>query len=98
MRLTIAGEGPQRAELQGLADSLRLSNVKFIGQVGREERDALIAQSRFTVLPSRAYETLGKTILESYAEGTNGGCVGSGIAARTGSTGRDWITLSKWQW
>jgi len=40
MRLTIAGEGPQRAELQGLADSLRLSNVKFIGQVGREERDA----------------------------------------------------------
>jgi len=69
MRLTIAGEGPQRAELQGLADSLRLSNVKFIGQVGREERDALIAQSRFTVLPSRAYETLGKTILESYAEG-----------------------------
>ena len=69
MRLTIAGEGPQRAELQGLADSLRLSNVQFMGQVGREKRDALIAQSRFTVLPSRAYETLGKTILESYAEG-----------------------------
>ncbi len=28
----------------------------------------LIAKSQFTVLPSHAYETLGKTILESYAE------------------------------
>jgi glycosyltransferase involved in cell wall biosynthesis len=28
-----------------------------------------MAQSRFTVLPSHAYETLGKTILESYAVG-----------------------------
>ena len=29
---------------------------------------ALIASARFTVLPSRAYETLGKSILESYAQ------------------------------
>jgi glycosyltransferase involved in cell wall biosynthesis len=69
MRLIIAGDGPQRAELQELATSLRLSNVKFVGQVGRVERDWLIAQSRFTVLPSHAYETMGKTILESYAVG-----------------------------
>jgi glycosyltransferase involved in cell wall biosynthesis len=69
MRLTIAGDGPQRAELQELAASLRLANVKFVGQVGRVERDRLIAKSRFTVLPSHAYETMGKTILESYAEG-----------------------------
>jgi len=68
MRLVIAGDGPQRAELQTLAASLRLSNVEFVGHVGRSERDALIAQSRFTVLPSHAYETMGKTILESYAE------------------------------
>lgn len=69
MRLIIAGDGPQRAELQELAASLNLSNVEFVGQLGRAERDALIARSRFTVLPSHAYETLGKTILESYAEG-----------------------------
>ena len=69
MRLIVAGEGPQRAELQELAASLHLSNVEFVGQVGREERDSLIAKSQFTVLPSHAYETLGKTILESYAEG-----------------------------
>jgi len=69
MRLIIAGDGPQRGELQELAASLGLANVQFVGQVGRAERDSLIAQSQFTVLPSHAYETLGKTILESYAEG-----------------------------
>ncbi len=69
MKLVVAGDGPQRAELQQLAASLRLSNVDFVGHVDRAERDSLIAQSQFTVLPSHAYETLGKTILESYAEG-----------------------------
>ena len=87
MRLVIAGDGPQRAELQKLAASLRLSNVEFVGQVGRAERDSLIAQSRFTVLPSHAYETMGKTILESYAEATSSGGIGSGIEAGTGSRG-----------
>jgi glycosyltransferase involved in cell wall biosynthesis len=69
MRLVIAGDGPQRGELQALAASLGLSNVEFVGQVGRAQRDSLIAKSQFTVFPSHAYETLGKTILESYAEG-----------------------------
>ena len=69
MRLVVAGDGPQRGELQDLAAALNLSNVEFIGQVSPAERDLRIAQSRFTVLPSHAYETLGKTILESYAAG-----------------------------
>jgi glycosyltransferase involved in cell wall biosynthesis len=68
MQLIIAGDGPQRRELQDLVSSLGLANVLFVGQVGRVERDALIARSQFTVLPSHAYETLGKTILESYAQ------------------------------
>jgi glycosyltransferase involved in cell wall biosynthesis len=68
-RLMVAGDGPQRGELQKLANSFGLSNVEFVGHVGVEERDSLVAKSCFTVLPSHAYETLGKTILESYAEG-----------------------------
>jgi glycosyltransferase involved in cell wall biosynthesis len=79
MRLVIAGDGPLSNELRQLAASLRLSNVEFVGYVGKTERDNLIAQSRFTVLPSHAYETLGKTILESYAEGR------AVIASDTGS-------------
>jgi glycosyltransferase involved in cell wall biosynthesis len=67
IRLTIAGDGPQRAELRSLAERLGLANVEFVGHAGRQDLDHLIASARFTVLPSRAYETLGKTILESYA-------------------------------
>jgi glycosyltransferase involved in cell wall biosynthesis len=66
--LNIAGDGPVRGELEALANRLGLGNIQFMGQVGERERDRLIADSRFTVLPSRAYETLGKTILESYAQ------------------------------
>ena len=69
MKLIVAGDGPQRTELRELASSLGLANVNFVGHVAGAERDDLIAESRFTILPSHAYETLGKTILESYAEG-----------------------------
>jgi glycosyltransferase involved in cell wall biosynthesis len=67
IRLHIAGDGPQREELERLTRTLTLENVQFIGHVGREELDRMIAAAQFTVLPSRAYETLGKSILESYA-------------------------------
>ena len=69
MQLVIAGDGPQRTELESLAASLGVSQVRFVGHVNQKQRDALISQSLFTVLPSHAYETLGKTILESYALG-----------------------------
>ncbi len=69
IRLQIAGDGPQRAELERLTEQLSLNNVEFVGHVTGEALDKLVASSRFTVLPSRAYETLGKTILESYALG-----------------------------
>jgi len=69
LRLVVAGDGPHRAALQQLASSLGLENVEFVGQVSPSKRDDLISASRFTVLPSHAYETLGKTILESYALG-----------------------------
>jgi glycosyltransferase involved in cell wall biosynthesis len=72
LRLIIAGDGPLRGELQALATSLNVTNpgpnnVEFVGHVRGAELDALISRSRFTVLPSHAYETLGKSILESYA-------------------------------
>ncbi|MFZ1157107.1 MAG: glycosyltransferase, partial [Candidatus Sulfotelmatobacter sp.] len=67
LRLVVAGDGPERGELQALAETLGLNNVEFVGHVRGAELDALIARSRFTVLPSHAYETLGKSILESYA-------------------------------
>jgi glycosyltransferase involved in cell wall biosynthesis len=69
VQLQIAGDGPQRSDLESLARELCLTNVKFAGHVGGKVLERMIASARFTVLPSRAYETLGKTILESYAWG-----------------------------
>src|SRR5579863_1135254 len=67
LRLVIAGDGPERTSLEQLTAALGLSNVEFAGQLQGPDLDRAIASSRFTVLPSHAYETLGKTILESYA-------------------------------
>jgi len=69
LRLIVAGDGPERSKLEQLAEELGLRNVKFAGHLQGAELDRTIEQSRFTVLPSHAYETLGKTILESYAQG-----------------------------
>lgn len=68
IKLIIAGDGPQKSELQRLATSLEVTNLEFVGSVTPGERDRLLRESRFSVFPSHAYETLGKTILESYAE------------------------------
>jgi glycosyltransferase involved in cell wall biosynthesis len=68
LRLIVAGDGPERGKLQQLSADLGLANVEFAGHLRGEELERAIASSRFTVLPSHAYETLGKTILESYAE------------------------------
>jgi glycosyltransferase involved in cell wall biosynthesis len=69
LRLVVAGDGPEKSELQALSATLGLRNVEFVGHVRGAELDALVSSSRFTVLPSHAYETLGKSILESYARG-----------------------------
>lgn len=67
VKLNIAGDGPQRAELMNLAEKLGLKNVEFIGHLGGTDLDRLIGAASLTVLPSLAYETFGKSILESYA-------------------------------
>ena len=68
LRLIVAGDGPEQGRLQQLALELGLANVLFAGHMREAELERAIAGSRFTVLPSHAYETLGKTILESYAK------------------------------
>ena len=69
VKLQIAGGGPQRDELERLTIDLGLNNVEFLGHLSPADLEDLIASARFTVFPSRAYETMGKSILESYACG-----------------------------
>jgi glycosyltransferase involved in cell wall biosynthesis len=69
VQLIVAGDGPQRPALELLAKNLGINNVTFVGHVSGVALDELIAGSQFTVFPSRAYETMGKSMLESYAQG-----------------------------
>jgi len=63
----IAGEGPERERLEARARELNLDRLRFAGHLGGEALQKLIAGSSFSIFPSHAYETLGKSILESYA-------------------------------
>ncbi len=67
--LVIAGDGPDRPRLEALARELNLNQVLFAGMVHGDQLQKLIAGCSFSVFPSHAYETLGKSILESYAWG-----------------------------
>jgi len=67
--LVLAGDGPERPRLESLALELNLNQVLFAGMVHGEKLQRLIAGCTFSVFPSHAYETLGKSILESYAWG-----------------------------
>ena len=69
VRLQIAGDGPERQSLERMCISLGTKNIEFAGHLEGADLQRTIAGSRFTVLPSHAYETLGKTILESHAHG-----------------------------
>ncbi len=69
VRLQLAGDGPERQALHKLVRDLHLTSTQFLGQLSGVKLHEAIASSRFTVLPSLAYETLGKSILESYAWG-----------------------------
>lgn len=69
VNLQIAGDGPKRRELESLTGRLNLKNVEFAGHLQGQDLEYQIASARFTVFPSHAYETMGKSILESYAQG-----------------------------
>ena len=67
LQFVIAGDGPLRRELEAFASDHALGNVSFAGHLSGVSLGEAVAKSQFTVFPSHAYETFGKTILESYA-------------------------------
>ena len=63
--LWIAGDGPERAALKGLARDLGIANrVRFLGW--RDDSDALMRAADIFVCPSR-HEPLGNVVLEAWA-------------------------------
>ena len=69
IRLVVAAMDRSVGNSEATAHKPGLQNITFAGHVSGEALEKLIADSQFTIFPSRAYETLGKSILESYARG-----------------------------
>lgn len=69
-RLVIAGDGPDRDEVESLARSLGLTDrVTFVGRVAGEAKWELLRRASVVAVPSR-YESFGLVVLEALASGT----------------------------
>ena len=70
-RLVIVGEGEERASLERRAAALGLAapRVSFAGHRSRAEAQQMVQAARGVVLPSLAYETFGRPIVEAFAAG-----------------------------
>jgi glycosyltransferase involved in cell wall biosynthesis len=64
--LVVAGDGPERAALQGLAGD---GDVRFVGRVDDTELRRLRAGARLALVPSRSSETFGLAAAEAMAAG-----------------------------
>ncbi|CAN5267389.1 N/A [soil metagenome] len=63
----IAGEGPDRGDLEALAAELGIAGrVRFVGPIAGADRFAWLAAAEFVAMPSR-YETFGMVAAESMA-------------------------------
>ena len=69
LQVVIGGDGPLRAELEGLAASLKVP-AKFLGYVRDEDLPALYRSADLFVLPTRALEGFGLVAIEAMACGT----------------------------
>ncbi len=66
--LRIAGDGPLAGLVRDAAG--RLPGVEWLGQKPLQEIYKLMREASFLVLPSKCYEGLPRTVIESYAVGT----------------------------
>jgi len=68
-RLTIAGDGPDRAKLELFARDLSVKNVKFIGYVSEQKKSQLFQTADLMCSPALFGESFGIVLLEAMAAG-----------------------------
>jgi len=68
-RLKIAGEGPQRQELEALAGRRARGRVTFVGYQRAERLLDILRNAEIVILPSEWYENCPYAILEAFAAG-----------------------------
>jgi glycosyltransferase involved in cell wall biosynthesis len=77
--LRIIGGGPERELLEAHATQMGLSDLRFLGQLPRDEVIATLRGARFLVFTSELYENFPMTIVEAFA------CSVPVIASRLGA-------------
>ena len=70
LTLKIAGDGPERKNLQEMVKELKLKQVEFVGHITGEDKWNFLRNAICMVIPSKWYENFGLSILESMAVGT----------------------------
>ncbi len=71
LRVLIAGDGPEKAELERLAVQLGIeTHVQFLGHVTRERLEDLFAPAWIQVVPSTWEEPFGLVVAEAQMRGT----------------------------
>ncbi|GGI06065.1 glycosyltransferase family 4 protein [Egicoccus halophilus] len=89
VRLVIAGDGPQRAELEALVDELDLRDVvQLLGHRPRAEVEDAFDPAWVQVIPGRWEEPLGNVALEAMMRGTAAVVSGHGGPAEVVEDGR----------
>ncbi len=68
-KLTIVGDGPQRAELEAFARENLIKNVEFVGYKNKSEVKELLSHTSFSVIPSEWYENSPLVIYEAFSMG-----------------------------
>jgi glycosyltransferase involved in cell wall biosynthesis len=68
-KLTVVGDGPERAALEQQAQDLRLNHVEFVGPRWGAELDDILRRCRFVIVPSLWHENFPYVILQSFAFG-----------------------------
>lgn len=67
VRMVIIGGGPEQAGLEAQAARDGLTDIRFQGQLPREQTLAAIKNARFVIIPSEWYETFCMAIVEAFA-------------------------------
>jgi glycosyltransferase involved in cell wall biosynthesis len=68
--VTIAGDGPARADLERLADEVAPGRISFVGRLPKTELLRLVAGATAMAVPSRWYENQPMTVLEALTAAT----------------------------
>ena len=77
----IVGDGPERGELEHLAQRVALGAVRFHGRVSAQDVRAHLRAARVSAVPSRWYENQPLSVLEAFASGVP--VVGSALGGLT---------------